>query len=281
MAKYCLSCKTKITQKDLIVSFNPITKEGVTVYKCCGSPYIYEKDDNIIDNKVVVIDADSFAYKIGYRFKDNAVTDESKDQVYNQLDKLIYEILEATGTLNYIGLLVGKEKVLVDEIEESIKCFRFGICTNYKAKRPNTPDFIIKWGEIIREYLYTAWDFKYVTPHIEVDDAVSILGNTIEDKEVIIASIDKDLLQIPTLHFNYNTKVKTDARPRDEYDVGHIEMRGKKLIGHGNLFLAAQCLTGDTVDGISGWNVRPYLFNSVKSKAMKVAMTIPSQALVF
>lgn len=247
MSKYCLNCNNKITKDNSHAVKNPITKELIEVYKCCKNPYIYTSEDLEKEkNRLVVIDADSIIWKIAWRFKDKNVTKTSKKNLHKTLDELVYEIISKSKALNYLGLLIDK-----NESDDS-RCFRYGLCDKYKEKRPETPDFIKLWGEEIREYLHTKFKFQYVTKHIEVDDAVSILNYQIKDKEVIIASIDKDLLQIPSLHINYNNWTQIDARPKDDSDLGFVEYSSKKVRGHGALFLACQCLEGDSIDGITG-----------------------------
>lgn len=110
--------------------------------------------------------------------------------------------------------------------------FRFDVATvkGYKANRKDVPK-PVHYGAI-REYLIGAHGASE-SSNCEADDVVSILAR--QHPRSVIATIDKDLDQIPGLHWDYAKHV--------EYNVGEIEAM--------EMFYT-QILSGDTTDNIPG-----------------------------
>ena len=106
--------------------------------------------------------------------------------------------------------------------------FRYSIDPEYKAHRKDKPK--PKWLQHCREFLVTNWN-AVITDGIEADDALGIA----QTDETFICSIDKDLLQIPGLHYNF---VKDE-----EYYITEEE-------GLYNFWM--QTLVGDVADNIQG-----------------------------
>jgi hypothetical protein len=136
----------------------------------------------------------------------------------------IQGIIEAVGADEYKVFLTGDD------------WYRYRIATikPYKGNR----DALHKpvYYKEAREYLINTWNAE-VSEEIEADDAVAILQtemlNALEPS--CVCSIDKDLDQIPGLHYNWK---------RDElYTVENEE---------GLLSFYSQMLTGDTSDNIPG-----------------------------
>lgn len=90
--------------------------------------------------------------------------------------------------------------------------------------------------QAIRDYLTNTWQAVVVTGH-EADDEASILAHKFRKRKLkyIIASIDKDLLQIPGVHYDYRIKQQV-TQDEDEARV----------------VLWRQALSGDTTDNIPG-----------------------------
>lgn len=99
-------------------------------------------------------------------------------------DKMVRDILEATQADKYNIYLTGSNN------------FRKEINPEYKANRKDTipPQFL----QQCREYLVLEWNAQ-VTDGYEADDALGIN----QDDESVICSIDKDLLQVPSRHYNF------------------------------------------------------------------------------
>lgn len=117
-------------------------------------------------------------------------------------DKLIRDILEATKAESYQCFLTGSNN------------FRKEINPEYKANRKDKP--LPKHLNACREFLVVEWKSK-VTDGIEADDALGIqqeLYNRVNHsmllenqlvgcKQTVICSLDKDLLQIPGMHYQW------------------------------------------------------------------------------
>ena len=87
--------------------------------------------------------------------------------------------------------------------------------------------------QFIRDYLVSAWDFK-ISEGEEADDAIAI-AHTESDYTTVIASIDKDFLQLPGKHWNFVKKEMTEVNEAEAL-----------------LNFYRQVLTGDRVDNIIG-----------------------------
>lgn len=106
--------------------------------------------------------------------------------------------------------------------------FRYVLYPDYKANRRDKPK--PKHLEVLREHLVTVWDADVVDGY-EADDALGMN----QTQDTIIASIDKDLLQIPGKHYNFVN--------RELMDISVLE-------GWRNFY--TQLLIGDTSDNIKG-----------------------------
>lgn len=112
--------------------------------------------------------------------------------------------------------------------------YRYAIAKQRPYKGNRTADRPVHY-DAIRKYLSEFWGAELVNK-IEADDKLSILSRSAKaGARTIIATIDKDLDQIPGPHYNYMKKVW--------YDVDPIEA---------DLFFYQQCLSGDLTDNIPG-----------------------------
>jgi 5'-3' exonuclease len=131
---------------------------------------------------------------------------------------MVSNILEATKPKDIVFFLTGKGN------------FRDDIATiaKYKGNRDKMvkPHYYLK----MREYLMSYYDTT-VVDGMEADDA---LADAQTDKTVL-CSIDKDLLQVPGKHYNWNTEKKLFVTPES-----------------GLRALWQQVLTGDSTDNIPG-----------------------------
>jgi hypothetical protein len=112
--------------------------------------------------------------------------------------------------------------------------FRYKLATiaPYKADRPPPPVHY----QALRDYLCQRWS-AVVISGMEADDKVSIRCRelTADGTPVVLATIDKDLDQVPCRHYDYKNHVF--------YDVG---------AEYAQMFLFAQTLSGDSTDNIPG-----------------------------
>lgn len=146
-----------------------------------------------------------------------------------------------------------REKFPRDELDFRIYIdgdgnFRQKIATirPYKALRGERPIFYHE----LREYLRGQWDAMLVHDQ-ETDDAISIAAHAASPIATpVIVGVDKDLLQIPGIHYNPNKGWATIS---------------PKL---GECLLYRQCLTGDSTDNIGGC----YRIGAVKAKGLIAPM---------
>ena len=164
----------------------------------------------------ILIDGDIIGYRIGFS------TEEENEKIVISrvatfIETMLWEDLEAE---TYQGYLTGKEN------------FRYDIARTapYKGNRTAPKP---KHLQLIRDYLVSAWDFQ-VSVGQEADDSIAI-EHTARNNESIIASIDKDFLQLRGNHWNFVKKEMTFVTEEEAIK---------------NFY--RQVLTGDRVDNIIG-----------------------------
>jgi hypothetical protein len=165
---------------------------------------------------IVLIDGDSIAYAMAYGADEESL-------LHSSIDKKMAEILHECGSTDYKLFL---------EHWEGKHIFRDDIAVTkpYKGNRAGEKPALL---QAAKEYLHKTWNAVLCTKE-ESEDQVAILA-TKHEGNCIIAAIDKDLLQVPGRHYNYNTGVCCVV---------------SKYEGHYNLF--HQILTGDATDNIPG-----------------------------
>ena len=164
----------------------------------------------------VLIDGDIIGYRIGFS------TEEENEKIVVSrvatfIETMLWEDLDAE---TYQGYLTGSGN------------FRNDIAKTapYKGNRTAPKP---KHLQFIRDYLVSAWDFQ-VSVGQEADDSIAI-EHTTRNHESIIASIDKDFLQLKGSHWNF---VKREMTVVTEEEALKNFYR--------------QVLTGDRVDNIIG-----------------------------
>lgn len=167
------------------------------------------------EDKVVLIDADSLMYFSSYGSEEDQLLSETK------LSEKIFDIL------NIVGNSYNIEKYYV--FVKGNSNFRYKIFPEYKKNRPKKHPII----DVLNKYLVD--NFNAVESHnAESDDYVFSYSQLPEYKNrVIICSVDKDLLQIPGLHYDYQ---KNKFHVIDEETARYN--------------LAIQMIMGDAADGI-------------------------------
>ena len=164
----------------------------------------------------VLIDGDIIGYRIGFS------TEEENEKIVVSrvatfIESMLWEDLDAE---TYQGYLTGSGN------------FRNDIARTapYKGNRTAPKP---KHLQFIRDYLVSAWDFR-ISEGEEADDSIAI-EHTSRNHESIIASIDKDFLQLPGKHWNFVKKEMTEVNEAEAL-----------------LNFYRQVLTGDRVDNIIG-----------------------------
>lgn len=183
---------------------------------------------------IALIDGDICVHRVGY-------TTENEDYGIARwrMNAMIESILEEVGADAYMVFLS-------DSTENG---WRKEIYPEYKANRTAPKP---KHYDALKEYLILEWDAS-ITSGEEADDRLGIiqmdniiweyesdfvLGDAptaIDQCNSIICSIDKDLKQIPGLHYNFVKK---------EFD--------KVYYNDGLRFFYQQILTGDVSDNVKG-----------------------------
>lgn len=142
------------------------------------------------ESKIVVIDADSLLYIIGWRSKDLSINEEMI--VIADLSEYLTSVLYQVGVTRYIGVFSPKQT------------FRnqLAVSRPYKGNRPESPEWLQLWKPVIVDHCIKEFGFC-IADNIEADDVLSILRGP----DVILASPDKDLKQIPGNHYDYTKNI--------------------------------------------------------------------------
>ena len=133
-----------------------------------------------------------------------------------RVEQLMNEILHATEASYYKCFL------------SPSKNFRYQVYPEYKANRRDTVDPTHR--KACKEYLFSNWNGESVEGY-EADDLLAWS----QTNETIICSIDKDLKQVPGLHYNFVKQEFDDVSPL-----------------HGDSTFYQQVLIGDKADNLIG-----------------------------
>ena len=170
-----------------------------------------------------LIDLDPLVYRIGFasQSKDKESGEVTADPLRfatHSIDVFIRKSLKAVEATSYTGYLTGKGN------------FRSVVDPMYKMNRKDSEKPI--HYQALRDHLVKKWGAKVIEGS-EADDALA--WNQELDGSTTILTIDKDLLMVEGLHYNY-VKKEHKTVTREE----------------GELFFYAQMLCGDAVDNIPG-----------------------------
>lgn len=170
--------------------------------------------------RIALIDGDVAKWIFSYYAKDlESIETEG-------IDNWIQGILYAVKADEYVGFLEGSQ----------VQNFRKVMFSDYKATRPVKPDWFVKHSSTVETHLVNKWNFQIVEG-IEVDDAVASAAMICTDRGElpIVCSSDKDLIQVPGIHYNPKTGEHKSVTP---------EMARKVLY--------EQIVSGDSTDNIKG-----------------------------
>lgn len=166
---------------------------------------------------MILIDADILVYRIAFGCQEDEV-----DYAYKNMDNLIADILVGVGAdADPFKLFLTGESNFRKEV---------ATIQPYKGTRSSEKP---THYQALRDYLVDHWKAEVITG-MEADDALAIHGTQMKD-ECVMASVDKDLLQVAGKHYNFNKK--------QMIYVSDFE---------GTYNLYHQMLTGDRVDNIRG-----------------------------
>lgn len=134
---------------------------------------------------IALIDADSLLYFSSYGSEEDQILSETKlsEKIYD-----ILNIIEQNYNLErYYIFVKGKNN------------FRYKIYPNYKGKRPQKHPII----DVLNQYLVE--NFGAIESHNAESDDYAYSYSQLEEYKgrTIICSVDKDMLQIPGIHYDY------------------------------------------------------------------------------
>lgn len=161
----------------------------------------------------VLIDADPIVWAVGCVVKDDPI-----ENALHTVKLKLNDIIEKSGADSYDIFLTGGGN------------FRKDVHDSYKANRDDgdRPYHF----DAIRQYMVDVWGGT-IYEGVEADDAIGLASTA--DDSTIICSIDKDLDQLPGVHYNYNKN--------SIYEVSYEQ---------GMHFFFKQMLMGDRADNIGG-----------------------------
>lgn len=209
---------------------------------------------------IVLIDGDVLRYELGAV----AIAKEemfgmviekpwSTEEVNELVDSKVQQIIERSGATEYEMYLTGPGN------------FRIAIATIAPYKGQRKGDKPYHWETVSRRLKERWGAVEYCG--IEADDimaarATELQAQAPEEDIVVVASRDKDLRQVPCLHYSWACGDSQPERPTYRVsEVGvvgcdtYISPKGDKsykLTGNGMRFFYGQLLTGDSVDNIKG-----------------------------
>lgn len=164
----------------------------------------------------VLVDGDVIAYRCAW-----SSNEETEDEALDKVDALMDDVRFATAVVedDIKVFLTGKGN------------FRYEVDSDYKANRRDVEKPVHL--KAIRDHLIDNW-LAVVSEGEEADDMIAQEAHALGYK-CIIASIDKDFLQLPCRHYNFN---KGEWSFQTEWDA--------------KVFFYTQILTGDKADNVQG-----------------------------
>ena len=163
---------------------------------------------------LALIDGDIVAYRCAA-----SAEDEHADIAFMRANIMLNDMMEEVQATGHKVFISGKR-------EDN---FRLRVNPEYKANRKDVVRPIHL--DATKEFLVTQWGATTCQGY-EADDG---LGMDQRDSGTVICSIDKDLLQVPGLHYNFVKKLLTKVTPSE---------------GLKNFY--TQVLTGDRTDNVIG-----------------------------
>jgi len=161
-----------------------------------------------------------------YRCAASAEQEEESVAVF-RMEELLDQILVKSNSDSYRAFLSGKGN------------FRKTIYPEYKANRTQPKPIHL---QALRELACDKLNAEITEHQMEADDYMGIFQDK-ENSSTVICSLDKDLLMIPGLHFQW--AFGTSKWQKDEKTIIQTETEGLRLFYE-------QCLKGDKADNIKG-----------------------------
>ena len=161
-----------------------------------------------------------------YRCAASAEEDDVGIAIY-RVNELLDTILEKTKATSYRAFISSRDN------------FRKKIYPEYKANRTAERP---KHLEALQHYALTELHAETAPDTLEADDAMGIHQDKV-GSETVIVSLDKDMLMIPGLHYQW--AFGTSKWKKEEQYIDQSELGGLRLFYE-------QCLKGDKADNVKG-----------------------------
>ena len=170
-----------------------------------------------LESPLLLVDADSIYFRVAYRTK-------KKNEIRKGIDELVKDIMMNCESDRLMVAVKGRGN------------FRHDLYSKYKSNRKPLEEEMKTALNYGHGYMIGKWN-AVCADGMEADDLVSIWANECRnsDTDYCVVGIDKDLLQIPGNHYNFNKRTHVHVTPDD-----------------GQYSLMVQCLTGDSTDNIPG-----------------------------
>ena len=165
---------------------------------------------------IVLFDGDIIAYTSAFHTQ---ASENTQEEAKRKMDSTIRWTLAQLDATEYKVYLTGKGN------------FRYDVNKTYKAQRTAPKPSLLPW---CREYL--RWEHgAIVSQGEEADDLIAIEAARMNYQGCVIASVDKDFLQVPVPLYNFRKGELTQVTPEE-----------------GLRFFYKQCIMGDNADNIKG-----------------------------
>lgn len=144
---------------------------------------------------IALIDGDSIAFILGWAHREH----QNKEEMYKSIDEFLENLFIMTGATMYYGALAS-----------DVPCFRYDVykVKPYKGNRPELKEHMEFWRPVVTSYLKDKWKFDSCAP-MEADDLIYTAHQELHVSDpamdYVICSPDKDLKQIPGMHYDYRT----------------------------------------------------------------------------
>ena len=156
---------------------------------------------------------------VAFRCAASADTEENVSIALMRVEGLMQEIMQGTGATAQKTYLSAKKE----------NNYRYAVDPQYKANRVGVTKPI--WLDSCKQFLVTNWG-AITCLDMEADDG---MGIDQRDSGTVICSIDKDMLQVPGMHYNFVKKKFTEVSRDDGLKTFY-----------------KQTLIGDTSDNVIG-----------------------------
>lgn len=200
----------------------------------------------------VLFDFDSLIYRAAYRiasFSDiRKWFRDGRGREWMEKEIIYLSVNRLTNMYDDIYFQIEETGIEITDVEYYITMAknskRKEISSTYKAQRKRN-----KWVNKIRRYLISM-EFAIMHDEWEADDLIADRANELGEGNCLILSIDKDMKQIPGIHYNYQrVRVYDEEGNRVNGDFKGLDMITPE---EANRFFWEQMLIGDGADNIKG-----------------------------